>query len=124
MAKRERHRHELGLISQLGDENHGETEQQGCEHQQLLGWWLSVGVIFGDASGRQPKRFVRPKVSPTGCCRFGNRVPQDQYVDYPIWGYSPSLSDMLPAPQQHPQLDGFEIRSGAISLNTRLHFFG
>jgi hypothetical protein len=87
--------------------------------------WLPFGEIFGDASDRQPKT-VRTAEGlahrPLG--RFGNRVPQDQYVDYPIWGYSPSLTPMLPTPPQRLQLDVSEIPSGAISLNARLQFFG
>ena len=37
VPQREHHRHQLGLVTQLGDEDHGEAQQQGGEHSRLLG---------------------------------------------------------------------------------------
>ena len=77
-----------------------------------------------NASGRHTKRSTAEGLAHRPLGRFGNRVQQDQYVDHPIGGYSPSLRTMLPALPPRPQLDVVEMPSVAISLNTLSGFFG
>jgi hypothetical protein len=71
-----------------------------------------------------PKRSTAEGLAHRPLGRFGNRVHQDQYVDHPIGGYSPSLKTMLPTPSPPPQLGVIENPSVAISLNSPLRFFG
>ena len=70
------------------------------------------------------KRFTAEGLAHRPLGRFGNRVQQDQCVDHPIGGYSPSLKTMLPTPPPPPQLGVIENPSVAISLNTPLRLFG
>jgi len=70
------------------------------------------------------KRFTAEGLAHRPLGRFGNRVQQDQCVDHPIGGYSPSLRTMLPTRPPPPQLGVIENRSLAISLKTQLVFFG
>ena len=66
VAQRERHRHQLGLVAELGDEDDGEAQQQCGEHASTP---PSCGCRQGleqmpPAGNRYGRR--RPKVSPTG----------------------------------------------------------
>ena len=107
VAKRERHRHRAGTCHPA----QRRRSPRNSAARLRTPTDSSVGGCRSEVSGRCLRPTTETVRTAEGLAhrplgRFGNRVPQDQYVDSPIWGYSPSLAAMLPAPTARLQLDG------------------